>query len=156
MRSFVTALIVLIATSSVPTSAFAQDSGGARTVDAAWIKAMKANDIDGIVRCYAPDAVAWLPGLPMARGEKAIRSAYESLLSANTVKEVLISEAQYKTIGSNSVGWGGFSITLVSKDTGQPSLMTGRFTEVAEVRENQWVYLVDHASADPAGMETSR
>ena len=155
MRKCVIAAFFLIAAYLLTASSFAQDSGGASTVDAAWMNAMKANDLDGIVRCYAPDAVAWLPGLPMAKGEKAIRAAYEGLLSANTVKDVSISEPRYKTTGNLSVGWGGFTLTLVPKATGQPIAMTGRFTEVAEVRNNQWVYIVDHASADPAPGDTA-
>ena len=137
------------------TAALAQE-GGAKSVDAAWVAAMKANDINGIMRSYANDAVAWLPGMPMARGEQAIRSTYEGLLSANTVKDVGISDAGYKTAGNLSAGWGRFTMTLVSKSTGQPMVMTGRFTEIAELRGGRWVYIVDHASADPAAPESTR
>jgi uncharacterized protein (TIGR02246 family) len=146
-------LIVVALTAAAP--ALAQQ-GGAQSVDAAWMSAMKANDINGILRCYAPDAVAWLPGMPTARGEQAIRSAYQGLLSANVVKDVTIPNAAYKTTGNLSVGWGTFTLTLLSKDTGQSAVMTGRFTEVAELRGARWVYIVDHASADPAPPDTAK
>ena len=130
---------------------------GAKAVDAAWIKAMKANNIDAVMRCYAPDAVAWLPGTSEARGEKAIRSAYEGLLSPNTVKDVALSDTKYKTAGNVSVGWGKFSLMLVPKSGGNPAVMTGRFTVLAERRrDGRWVYVVDHASAEPAGTEGSK
>ncbi len=58
---------------------------GAKDVDAAWLKAVKANDVDALVACYWPDAVLWLPDAPEARGEKAIRATYAGLLAANTV-----------------------------------------------------------------------
>jgi len=147
-------LTVLLATAFVATG-HAQDAG-AKAVDVAWLKAMKANDLDAIMRCYAPDAVAWLPGAPMARGEKAIRATYEGLLSANTVQDVAISEAEYKTAGDFSAGWGKFALTLVPKASGSPVTMTGRFTEIAEQRGGRWVYIVDHASADPTPAEAAK
>ena len=140
-------VVLLIVVCALPCRA---QETGAKAVDAAWVKAMKANDLDAVMRCYAPDAVAWLPGAPMARGEKAIRSAYEGLLSANIVKDIALSEAEYKTMGDTSVAWGRFSLTLISKSGGNTVVMTGRFTEFAEQRSGRWVYIVDHASADPA------
>lgn len=132
-----------------PLPCYAQNDG-VKSVDAAWVAAMKNNDVDAVMRCYAADAVAWLPGAPMARGEKAIRSLYEGLLSANTVMDVGLSEVAYKTIGATSLAWGRFSLTLVPKSSGKPAVMTGRFTEIAEQRDGRWLYIVDHASADPS------
>ena len=129
---------------------------GAQAVDAAWAKAMKANNLDAVMKCYAPDAVAWLPGMREARGEQAIRSAYQGLLSANTVKDAALLDTKYKTTGTMSVGWGKYSITLVPKAGGNPVVMTGRYSEVAERRGGQWVYIVDHASAEPTGTEGTK
>src|SRR5882672_1780850 len=67
-----------------------------KEVDAAWVKAMKANDVDAVMKCYAPDAIAALPGAPLARGDKAIRATYEGLLSANAVTDVSISETGHR------------------------------------------------------------
>ena len=64
-------------------AAVAAAEEGAKGVDAAWLKAVKANDVDALVACYWPDAVMWLPDAPEARGEKAIRAAYAGLLGAN-------------------------------------------------------------------------
>jgi uncharacterized protein (TIGR02246 family) len=123
---------------------------GAAGVDAAWVKAMKANDLDGVLKCYAKDAVLWFPGAPTARGDKEIRAAYEGLLGANTVKDAALMDVTYRTSGKTSTAWGRFSMTLAPKAGGDPMTMTGRFTEVAEQRGGRWVYIVDHASADPA------
>ena len=129
---------------------------GAQAVDAAWVKAMKANNLDAVLKCYAPDAVAWLPEMREARGEQAIRAAYQDLLSANTVKDAALLDTKYKTTGIVSVGWGKYSITLVPKAGGDPVVMTGRFIDVAERRGGQWVYIVDHASAEPTGAEAAK
>ena len=120
-----------------------------KSVDAAWIAAMKANDVEAVVKCYAPDAEVWFPGDPEARGTEAIRALLTSLLSANTVKDVVLSEAKYKVMGNSAAGWGKFELTLAPKDGSAPVVMTGRWTVISERRGNDWMYIVDHASADP-------
>jgi uncharacterized protein (TIGR02246 family) len=143
------AVVRLLVALTVTVRANAADSG-AQIVDAAWISAIKANDIDAVMKCYAPDAIMWLPDAPTARGAKAIRAAYEGMLSANTVKDATLSEVTYRTVGKASLAWGNFSLTLVPKAGGDQVVMKGRFTEVAERRGGKWVYIVDHASAEPA------
>jgi uncharacterized protein (TIGR02246 family) len=147
------ALALLIVVWALPCAA---KDKGAQALDAAWVKAMKAGDIPAVMNCYAPDAVAWLPGAPSARGEQAIRSVYEGWLSANTVKDVTLSDTVYRTAGKMAIGWGRFSMTLVPKAGGNPVTMTGRFTEVVERRDGKWVYIVDHASAEPTGMSGAK
>jgi uncharacterized protein (TIGR02246 family) len=122
---------------------------GAQAVDEAWTKAILANDLDAVVACYAPDAVMWTPGDPESKDGKAIREAYAALLKDNTVKDAKISDTQYRTVGKTSVGWGHFSFTLAPKAGGAPVTMTGRFTDVAVEKDGKWVYIVDHASAEP-------
>jgi ketosteroid isomerase-like protein len=149
----VTALAFLTVAFSLPCVAA---ETGAQSVDALWVKAMKANDLEAVLKTYAPDAVVWLPQAKEARGEMAIRSAYEGMLSANIVKEVVLSETGYRTMGKISVGWGKFSLTLAPKSGGSPVVMMGRFTDIVERRGGRWVYIVDHASAEPAGTEGSK
>ena len=142
--------VVLLLLALVVTARSHAAESGAQIVDAAWIAAVKANDIEAVMKCYAPDAVMWLPNAPSARGAKAIRAAYEGLLSANAVKDATLSDVTYRTVGNTSVAWGRFSLTLAPKAGGDPVVMTGRFTEAAERRGGRWVYIVDHASAEPA------
>ena len=72
---------------------------GAKQVDEAWLKAIKANDVNALVACYAPDAVMWLPDAPEAKGEAAIRATYAGLLAANTVVDASLQNAVYQTAG---------------------------------------------------------
>jgi len=122
---------------------------GSQAADEAWTKAVLANDLDAAVACYAPDAVLWTPGDPEAKGEKAIRAAYANLFKDNTVKDAKLSDAHYKTFGKTSVGWGHYSLTLAPKAGGAPVTMTGRFTDVTVEKDGKWVYIADHASAEP-------
>jgi uncharacterized protein (TIGR02246 family) len=129
-------------------TAAAQETG-AQSVDAAWMKAMKAGDVDGVVACYASDAVLWLPGAPEARGSKAIHDAYAGMLSANTVTDVSITDTHYESWQNLSLGWGHFMMTLKPKAGGAPTIMGGRFIDVAKKIDGKWRYVADHASVEP-------
>lgn len=145
--------VVALAGSLAAPATRAQDTGAA-AVDAAWVKAMKANSIDQIMACYAEDAVGWFPDSPEARGAKAIRATFEGILGAFTVKEAGIADARYHDTGRRSTGWGKFVLIVVEKATGKESVWKGRFTCVAERRHGRWFYIVDHASVEPAAPAT--
>ncbi len=92
----------------------------------------------------------WLPDAPEAKGRKAIRDAYAGLLAANTVTGATFANTHYQTSGDLSVGWGDFTLSLSPKAGGNPVTMSGRFSVIARNEEGTWVYVVDHASAQPA------
>jgi uncharacterized protein (TIGR02246 family) len=140
--------ILVFAAVGFASGAAAQETG-AQSVDAAWMKAMKAGDVDGVVACYASDAVMWLPGAPEARGSKAIRDAYAGMLSADTVTSVSITDTHYETWQNLSLGWGHFMMTLQPKAGGAPTILGGRFSAVAKKIDGKWLYVADHASAEP-------
>lgn len=125
-------------------------SEGPAALDEAWAKAFKAGDLDGVMACYAPDAVSWAPDAPEAKGEAAIRQAYREFFAANTVQDITDMDKQYRTAGNLSVSWGRSSMTAVDKATGKPVVSTGRYSSAAEKRGGKWVYIVDHSSSDPA------
>lgn len=130
-------------------SSFAADTG-VSIVDAAWVKAMKAGDVAAVVACYADDAVAWIPGAPLMKGAKEIRAGFQGYFAAYTVQDASVTEMGSESIGDKSVGWGSFKITTVPKAGGPPLTEVGRYTEVAKRVGGKWVYIVDHASDDPA------
>ena len=123
---------------------------GVQAVEAAWVAALRSNSVDGIMACYAPDAVGWFPGAPEAKGETAIRAVYAGILASNTIHDAALSDTHYATVGKQSVGWGKYWIILVDKATGYPTVWSGRFTEVAEQRDNRWLFIVDHTSPEVA------
>jgi len=125
---------------------------GVEAVDLAWKKAFVANDLEAVLACYAPDAVAWLPDTPEAKGATAIRESFKAFLGANTIRDFTMSDAHYEVHGDRAVGWGRFVLTLVPKAgdaAAKPVSLAGRFSEVAVKRDGRWVYLVDHASIEP-------
>jgi ketosteroid isomerase-like protein len=124
--------------------------GGAAALDAQWVKAMKANNLEGVLACYGADAVLWLPDMAEARGAKAIRDTYAGFLAANTVKDVALINTHYDGAGPISTGWGNFTMTIQPKSGGAPVTMKGRFIDVARQVGGKWVYVADHASGEPA------
>jgi uncharacterized protein (TIGR02246 family) len=144
-------IAVLVSLLGSVSAALAAD--GAEALDRAWMKAMKAGDVNGVVACYAPDGVLWLPGAPEARGEKAIRDMYAGMLGANTVTDVSITDAHYENAGNLSLGWGHFMLTLQPKAGGAATIMGGRFIDVAKKIDGKWRYVADHASTNPPPAE---
>jgi ketosteroid isomerase-like protein len=117
---------------------------GAQVVDQAWVKAMKANDLEATMALYAPEAVAYFPDGDF-KGKPAIRKSWTDFLAAFTVKDVT-SEGTYETTGDTSFGWGVWSLTVVPKAGGDPIPMKGRATVVVKKIGGKWLYVVDHAS----------
>jgi uncharacterized protein (TIGR02246 family) len=122
---------------------------GAKSLDASWVNAMKAGDVNAVVALYAPDAVLWLPDAPEARGEKAIRATYAGMLGAYTVADASLTNAVYHPYGDVSIQWGNFTLVLKPKAGGQNVVMKGRFMSAAKKSDGQWRYIADHASAEP-------
>ena len=149
MTCFSRPLILALLFSSVSFAAAWAAPSGAQPVDEAWRKAITANDLDGIMAVYAADAVMWLPDAPEAKGREAIRKSYAALVAANTVTGATFANTHYQTSGDLSVGWGDFTLSLSPKAGGNPVTMSGRFSVIARNEAGTWVYVVDHASAQP-------
>jgi uncharacterized protein (TIGR02246 family) len=150
---FTLALVLFAATASAATTS----PKGSTANQAAWMAAMKANDLDAVAATYAEDAVAWMPGSGRLDGRAAIRAYFADWLGSMTVRDVVFSNARVETSGNLSTGWGHYTITMSPKTGGEPIVARGRYTEVSVKRGAKWFYLVDHASEDPppAGTTTA-
>jgi uncharacterized protein (TIGR02246 family) len=124
--------------------AYAQD--GVKGVDEAWVRAVKAGDVDAVVALYAPDAVLYPPDALEMHGTAEIRASYTEMLGAMTINEATI-DSQYQTSGDVSVGFGKATLTMTPKAGGSPQVFTVRVTAVARKIGGKWLYVVDHASA---------
>jgi uncharacterized protein (TIGR02246 family) len=119
---------------------------GPEAVDQAWLRAVKANDLEGLVACYAPDAVMYPPDVLIAQGRDAIRENYKNLLATMTVRDATLSDTHYETHGDTGIARGQFTLTLAPKAGGDPITMKGRFVEVCRKIGGKWLYVIDHAS----------
>lgn len=122
----------------------------ADSVGAAWVKAVKAGDLDAVAKLYADDAVAWFPDEAEHNGNAAIRESYKALFDTFTVVDASLTNSHHVGDATHRSNWGNFSLTLKQKSDGTVVPMTGRYTDVQEKRNGQWVYVADHASAEPA------
>jgi len=122
---------------------------GLQTVDAAWVKAMMANDAAACAALYADDAVLVLPGTGAIKGKKAILEAYEGWLKDVKVTDAAVMDARYRSAGKISTGWGAWKVTTVPKAGGSPTTEIGTWSAIAVEKDGAWKYASDHASADP-------
>jgi ketosteroid isomerase-like protein len=136
--------------------AYAADTGGAPSVDAAWVKAMEAGNVDGLMKCFAPDAVVWVGGLPTADNAKAIHIIFNMYLAQNKLKNIKLSPLGSKTLGDLSVSWGTYSATSVPAGGGgqAPTQLEGRYTDIAKKVGGRWVFVVNHLSEEPPQFST--
>jgi uncharacterized protein (TIGR02246 family) len=135
----------VLAVSASPLMAQQPDSA-----QACWQPAFEKSDADAVARCYASDAVLWLPGAPMMKGREAIRAGYADFFSKSTIKTVKLTELGRNVLGDRASSWGTFSLVTVSKKDGKETTELGRYTDVSRKIDGRWQYLVDHASDDPA------
>jgi uncharacterized protein (TIGR02246 family) len=136
------AMVCISLLAAVPASA--QD--GLKGVDEAWVRAVKAGNVDAVVALYAPDAVLYPPDAVEARGTAAIRASYAEMLGAMVINDATI-DSQYQTSGDVSIGFGKASLTMTPKAGGSPTVVSVRVTAVARKIGGKWLYIVDHASA---------
>ena len=139
------ALILSLAAASFSYAAEDKSEG----VNDAWIKAVTAGDLDAEMKLYADDAVAWFPDEPEHQGAAAIRAAYKDLFDTYKVDSAALTNRHHAGDSKHVSHWGNFSMSLTTKADGKPVTMTGRYTDVVELRKGQWVYVADHASGDP-------
>jgi uncharacterized protein (TIGR02246 family) len=136
-------ILLVICISLLAGSMFAE---GVKTLDEAWVKAVKAGDAAALAALYAPDAVMYPPDEKMAKGQGAIRASFERFLAANTVQDMQLTYDVTSTTGDSSWASGQFKMTVAPKAGGAAQTMEGRFTSVAARKGGKWVYVSDHAS----------
>ncbi len=142
---------VCVALSFLPHSgANAAERHGLSTVDSAWAKAMLANDARACAALYTHDAVLVLPGTGAIKGRKAIEEAYTGWFAQVRVTAAAINDAEYRSAGNVSSGWGTWTLTTEPRTGGAATTETGTWCAVAVRQKGVWRYAADHASADPA------
>ena len=151
-RVVATCVLVCLSLAAGPLSAADAAGGkhGLQTVDAAWVKAMLANDAAACANLYADDAVLVLPGSGAIKGKKAIADAYAGWLKTVKVTEAAVLDTHYESAGKVSAGWGAFKVTTAPKAGGAPTTEVGTWCAVAvHQKDGSWKYVSDHASDDP-------
>jgi len=114
---------------------------GVAGLNEALASALKAGDVDALMRLHDPTAVLYPPGELDQKGQEAIRFKWSRLLKANTIKEVSFLDATYSISGDLSAGWGHVRLTFQPRSGEEPVTISGRFSTVAKKRNGKWLYL---------------
>jgi len=133
-------------------SVFAQ---GIKDLDAAWVKAAKAGDVEGLVKLYAPTAITYMPDEMKAKGTDEIRASFQKFLGASKVTAMTLTQEFESTSGNLAASSGTFSMTVEPKAGGTAQTMEGRYSSIAVKKNGKWMYVSDHASVPlaPAAAE---
>ncbi len=112
----------------------------------AFVKAMEANDADGLAACYTDDAVSYAIDAMVGVGPDFVRDSWNSFFAVYTIKEVGLLDTHMETFGDTAAAWGLFSIMVEPVAGGDAFEMRGRFMDVAKRADGIWLYIADHAS----------
>ena len=118
----------------------------------AFVKAMQANDPDGLAACYTDDAVSFAVDVMVGVGPEFVRDSWKSFFMTYTIKKVELSGTYMETFGDTAAAWGLFTMLVEPTEGGEAFEMQGRFMDVAKEVDGSWLYIADHASV-PASAE---
>ena len=149
MKRAVLFVLYLALAASPSFAADATKATGVKSLDAAFTKAILAGDAAALAALYADDAVLAMPGMPAARGGKAIAELFAGLVKDVKVTEFVLSDSRFETSGHLSAGWGRYKMTMVPRAGGAPTTETGTYCGVATGKNGVWKYISDNAAADP-------
>ena len=132
----------------LPSTVLASSEGP--TAAECWKAAMTSQDPAAAADCYAPDAVLWLPGTPMLSGRDAIREGYAGFFAAYDIRSASVTDLGSHADGDTVTHWGYYELVMVPKEGGDEITDRGRYTDVSRRIDGKWLYIVDHASSEPA------
>ncbi len=125
------------------------EANALRDIDAQWLTAARARDIDKIVSLYAPEAVTMDPNAPVSVGHQAIRKAYESWL-ADTLVSYTLSDA-VDTVEVSASGDLAYTRGTQRYSHNTPKGLVdemGKWVTVYKKIDGKWKAIVDIANSD--------
>jgi ketosteroid isomerase-like protein len=122
-----------------------------RRTDSAFVAAVNAADVDGVVKQYAADAALLPPNLPTQRGQQAVKAFWGGFLDVYTVRFEIGSDT-IEGRGDLAYNVGHYRFTAVPKAKGAPGVADeGKFVEVLKKQpDGSWKYVVDMYSSNLA------
>jgi uncharacterized protein (TIGR02246 family) len=137
---WITLLIILPAWSW----AFANDSPEA--LQAAFMNALRTNDVNGLAACYTEDATNFPVGSLAGVGPDSVRTSWNGFFADFRVTSARLTNEHMEKLGDTAVAWGLFIIMAEPVGGGDPVEMQGRYMDVSRNIDGQWLYIADHAS----------
>ena len=137
-------LLTLILFLAISPAADAFDSPQA--LQAGFMAALRANDIEGLVMCYTADATNFAIDSMSGTGPESVRASWGGFFQAFTVTAAELTDEHLEVSGDLAAAWGLFTITAVPAGGGDAVVIKGRYMDVAKNFDGNWLYIADHAS----------
>jgi len=137
-------LLTLVLFLAISPAADAFDSPQA--LQAGFMAALRANDIEGLVMCYTADATNFAISSMSGTGPESVRASWGGFFEAFTVTAAELTDEHLEVSGDLAAAWGLFTITAVPAGGGDAVVIKGRYMDVAKNFDGNWLYIADHAS----------
>ena len=139
--------------SPVPTSdaqdARIVDEQAIRAADAAWLKAVRAREVDRIVSFYADDASEFPIAEPIATGKEAIRKNWEHMLGIPGLDlGWQITQVEVSRSGDLAYVQSTYQASFENPQGGKPAIEKGKAVTVWKKEGEAWKALVDISNTD--------
>jgi uncharacterized protein (TIGR02246 family) len=115
---------------------------------AAWETAALAGDAAALTALYTEDGILMPPNAPKAVGSAAIQSAFTEMLAVAPFTAIDIVTDGVEVSASGDIAWAHGSYTSTNTVAGEPYEDTGKWANVSENRDGQWLMVVDIWNSD--------
>jgi uncharacterized protein (TIGR02246 family) len=137
-------ILLLVLLLSAPIKAFAATAEDVASAVNQWGAAFNANDVDALVKLYAPDAVLIGPaGSTVVEGKDAIRKYYSRLEKSGDKVEMDVRKVI--VLDDNVAYVAGFD-QFTALRNGETATSSNGFTMVLVKRGNDWLIAHQHSS----------
>jgi uncharacterized protein (TIGR02246 family) len=119
------------------------DEQAIRELMDAWLRAIAAGDMHGVLRLMSDDAVFLVPGQPPMHGKRAFAEAFQSMHPVVRI-EATHENREIQVHGNIAWCWSYVSVTITPRSGGQPSRRSGHTLSILR-REptGNWVVIRD-------------
>jgi len=128
----------------VSTSVVAYD--GPQSLQDAFMKALRANDANGLAACYSADATNYPVDSMVGKGPNSVRKSWLGFFARYHVLAAELSATHMEVLGNTAIAWGLFKITAMPTEGHESIEMRGRYMDVSKNMDGNWLYIADHAS----------
>lgn len=122
---------------------------------AAWETAALAGDAAALTALYTEDAIVMPPNALKSVGSAAIQTGFTEMLGVAPFTAIDIVTEGVEVSASGDMAWAHGTYTSTNTVAGEPYEDTGKWANVSENRDGQWLMVVDIWNSDTPlpGME---